>query len=140
MLLKDEICAGIWKFLKEFEGGGWKFDGGSWKFKGGCWKFEGGSSGGGGKKPLLGGNDSGHFSISKFCTGGPGAVFIRSLASDFFPMSSSLRGEQTIGFSASKVEMSSKANSKGFCLFRIFLLIGSNFCEKLALLILSFAT
>ena len=53
----------------------------------------------------------------------------------FFP--SSLRREPTIRFSASKVEMSSIAISKGFCLHNIFLLIGSCFCWKLALLIVS---
>ena len=140
MLLKDEICAGIWKLPKEFEGGGWKFEGGSWKFKGESWKFEGGSGGGGGsgKEPLIGGNDGGEgggerllllllllfigsksfnlfnrFSISKFHPGGSAAFFIRLLASDFFPTSRSLRSEPTIGFSVSKVEMSSKTSSRG---------------------------
>ena len=57
-----------------------------------------------------------------------------------FLMSISLRRLPTIGVSASKVEMSSNTSSKGFCLLKIFLLIGSNFCLKLASFILSLVT
>ena len=69
--------------------------------------------------------------------GGPGAFFIRSLATSFFPTSSSLSNEPIMGFSASNVEISSNINSKGFCHLKIFLLIGSSFCLKLTLLSLS---
>ena len=65
---------------------------------------------------------------------------ISSLARSFFPTSMCLRSEPTIGFSASNVDTASKTNSRGFCLLIIFLLIGCNFCQKLALLILSFVT
>ena len=60
--------------------------------------------------------------------GGVGVYLIRSLDKFFFPKSSSLRREPTIGFSASNVEISSKTSSKRFCLLRIFLFIGSSFC------------
>ena len=65
---------------------------------------------------------------------------ISSLAMSFFPASSSFSSDLTIGFLASNVEISSKTSSSGFCVLKIFLLIGSNFCLKLALLILSFFT
>ena len=77
------------------------------------------------------------FLIAKSWSGGPGTCFIRSLAKTF-PTSSSLSREPTIGFSASKVEISSKTSSKGFCRLKIFLLIRSSFWWKLALLILFF--
>ena len=48
----------------------------------------------------------------------------------FFPTSSSFNKEPTIGFSASNVEISSKTSSSGFCLFIIFLRIGSSFLPK----------
>ena len=72
--------------------------------------------------------------------GGLGAFFISSLAISFFPISIPFNKEQTIGFSATNVEVSSKASSNGFYLLIIFLLIGSSFCLKLALLILPFVT
>ena len=72
--------------------------------------------------------------------GGLGAFFTRSLATCFLLIPSFLSKEPTIGFSASKVDMSSKTSSRGFCLLRIFLLIGSSFCQKLALFILSLVT
>ena len=80
------------------------------------------------------------FLIAKSSPGGPGACFIRWLAKTFFPASSSLSREPTIEFSESKVKISSKTSSRGFCHLEIFLLIGSSFCRKLALLILSFVT
>ena len=73
-------------------------------------------------------------------SGGLGAFLISSLAISFFPTSSSFRSDPTIGFSALNVKISSKTSSSGFCLLKIFLLIGSDFCLKLALLILSFVT
>ena len=69
-----------------------------------------------------------------------GALLMRSLAISFLPTVSSLNKKSTIGFLASNVEMSSKTNSSGFCLLAIILLIGSSFCLKFALLILSFVT
>ena len=78
--------------------------------------------------------------IAKSWSGGPGTCFIRWLAKTFFPTSRSLSREPTIGFSASKVEISSKTTYRGFCRLKIFLLIRSSFCWKLALLILSFVT
>ena len=75
--------------------------------------------------------------IIKSVPGGLGAFFKSSLATSFFPTSGSFSKEPTTGFSASNVEISSKTSSIGFCLLRIFLLIGSSFCLKLALLILS---
>ena len=51
------------------------------------------------------------------------------------PLSSSLSKDPTIGFSASKVDISSNISSSGFCLLKIFLFIGSSICLKLALLI-----
>ena len=66
--------------------------------------------------------------------------FIKSLSVCFLFKSISLSNEPTIGFSASKVEMSSKTSSKGFCLLSIYLLIRSNFCLKLASFILSLVT
>ena len=64
-------------------------------------------------------------------------LFISSMVMTFLPTLSSLSSERTIGFSVSNVETSSKASSIGFCLLMIFLAIGSNFCLKLALLIMS---
>ena len=52
--------------------------------------------------------------------GGPGACFIRSLANFFFRTSNSLSREQTIGFYESKLEISSKTSTKGFCLNKVF--------------------
>ena len=125
------------------EGGGGKGNLGDVPGAGG-----GGSAGGdGGGERLLSSfasclilNLLNRFLIAKSATGGFGACLIRSLDKFFFPTSSSLRREPTIGFSASNVEMSSKTSSKGFCLLRIFSLIGSSFCRKLALLILSLVT
>ena len=80
------------------------------------------------------------FLMAKSTPGGLVAFFISSLAMSFFPTSSSFSSDPTIGFSSSNVESSSKTSSSGFYLLKIFLLIGSNFCLKLALLILSFVT
>ena len=55
-------------------------------------------------------------------------------------MSSSSNNEPAIEFGTSKVEMSLNTSSSGFCLRKIFLAIGSNFCLKLALLSLSHVT
>ena len=62
----------------------------------------------------------------------PGA---KSLSVPFFFTSISLSKKPTMRFYASNVDMFSKTSSKGFCLWIIFLMIGSNFCLKLALLI-----
>ena len=78
--------------------------------------------------------------ITKSTPGGPGAFYLSSLAISFFPMSSSFNKETTTGFSASNVEISSETSSTGFYLLRTFLLIGSSFCLKLALLIRSLVT
>ena len=85
-------------------------------------------------------NFSNPFLMAKSTPGGLVAFFISSLAMSFFPTSSSFSSDPTIGFSSSNVETSSKTSSSGFCLLKIFLLIGSNFCLKLALLIISFVT
>ena len=138
----DESCAGIWKLPKELSGCG---GGGSINGPG---PGGGGNAGGdvGGEILLLlfvgsclSLNLFSRFLIAK-SPGGPGACFIRSLAKTFFPTSSSLSRAPTIGFSESKVKISSKTSSRGFCHLKIFLLIGSSFCRKLALLILSFVT
>ena len=148
------------KLPKEF----WSRSGGGWnelKTNGGGWKGGGGGIiGPGPRGEGNAGNDGGGeilllllfvgFCLSlnlfnqslraKSCHGGPGAGFIRLLAKTFFPTSSSLSREPTIVFSASKVEISSKASSNGLCLLKIFLLIGASFCQKLALIILSLVT
>ena len=74
------------------------------------------------------------FLIAKSCSDGPGTCFIRSFVKTFF------QHQSTFGFSASKVKIFSQTSSKGFCYLKIFLLTGSSFCRKLALLILSFVT
>ena len=76
------------------------------------------------------------FCIRKSNPGGPGAFFYQITSYIFFPTSSSLGKESMIGFSVSNVETSSDINLKGFRLLKIFLLIGSSFYLKLALLIL----
>ena len=81
-----------------------------------------------------------HFRISKSLPGWLSRDFIKSLSVCFLFKSISLSNEPTIGFSASKVEMSSKTSSKGFCLLSVYLLIRSNFCLKLASFILSLVT
>ena len=133
----DESCGRIWKFPKELSdlgGGGWnelKTDGGGWRGGGGGGGMNGPGQGidggdGGGERLLFllllffgsvstSLNLSDRFWIAKSCQGGPGAFFTRSLATTFFPTSSSVRSELTIGFSASIVELSSKTSSKGFC-------------------------
>ena len=137
MLLKlaDESCTGIWKLPKELSGpagGGWnelKTDGGGWKGGSGGGINgpgpEGGSAGGDGGRKIsllfvgfcLSLNLFNQFLIAKSCPSAPGVCFIWSLAKTFFPTSSSLSKEPTIGFSASKEEISSKTGSKGlFCL------------------------
>ena len=73
-------------------------------------------------------------------SGGMGAFLIGSLPISFFPTSISFRSDPTIGYSASNVVRSSKTSSSGFCLLKKFLLIGCNFCLKLALSLLSFVT
>ena len=78
--------------------------------------------------------------IIKSIPGGPGAFFISSLATYFFPTSNFFRKEPTTGFSVSNVEIPSKTSSIGFYLLKIFFLIGSSFCLKLTLLILSLFT
>ena len=109
----------------------------------------GGGGGGRGKKGVGGGVGGGEvlFSLSfnlfnlflmvKSTPGGPGAFFTRSPAISFLPPSSFLSKDPTSGFSTSKVDISSKGSSGGFCLLKIFFFIGSRFCIKLALLILS---
>ena len=58
-------------------------------------------------------NASSLFYILK-STPGVGAFLTRSLAISFFPMSSSCKKDPTIGFCASKVEMSLNTSSRGF--------------------------
>ena len=112
----------------------------------------GGGGGGGGKKGGGGGVGGGEvlfflsfnlfnlFLIAKSTPGGPGSFFTRSPAVSFFYPSSSLSKDPYIGFSAWKVDISPKTSSNGFCLVKIFFFIGSSFCLKLALLILSLVT
>ena len=90
--------------------------------------------------PSLFFNFSNLFLTANSTPGCLGAFFISSLAMSIFPTSSSFRSDTTIGFSASNVEISLRTSSSRFYLLKIFLLIGSNFCLKLALLILSFVT
>ena len=99
---------------------------------------KGGSSGVGGKEVLLflSFNLFNLFLIAKSTLGGPGTFFTRSPVISFLLPSSSLSKDPTIEFSASKVDISSKTSSSGFCLFKILFFIGSSFCLKPALLIL----
>ena len=85
-------------------------------------------------------NLSSLFFISNSLPGWLGKDFIKSLSGPFFFKSISLNRLPTTGFSESKVEMSSKTSSRGFCLLIMFLLMGSSFCLKLASLILSLVT
>ena len=80
------------------------------------------------------------FLISNSFPGWLGKDLIKSLSDCFFFLSISLRRLPTTGFSASNVEMSSNTSSKGFYFLKIFLLIGSTFCLKLASFILSLVT
>ena len=115
---------------------------------GSCHEKEGGGCGGadGGGEILLllsfgsglSFNLSNLFLMAKSTPGGLGNFFISSLAISFFPTSRSFSKEPTIGLSASNVEIFSKTRLSGFCLLKIFLLIGSSFCLKLALLIMPF--
>ena len=82
-------------------------------------------------------NLSSLFCISNSFAGWLDKDLIKSLSVCFLFKSISLSKDPTIGFSASNVETSSKTTSRGFCLFKIFLLIGSSFCLKLASLILA---
>ena len=119
---------------KENDGGGGGGGGGGGKKGGG-----GGGVGGGEALLFLSSNLFNLFLMAKSTPGGPGTFFTRSPAVSFFPPSSSLSRDPTIGFSTSKVDISSKTSSSGFCLLKIFFFIGSSFCLKLALLILSLA-
>ena len=85
-------------------------------------------------------NLSNLFLISNSLPGSLGKFLVKSLSVPFLKKSSSLSKESTMGFSASNVETSSNTSSKGFRLQRIFLLIASNFCLKLALLMQSLVT
>ena len=131
-----------------------KSGGGGGKVKG---KDGSGGSGGGNKGGVGGGCSGGGevllflsfnllnlFVVAKSTPGGPGTFFTRSPPpppSSYFmsPLSSHSR-DPTIGFSTSKNDISSKTISSGFCLLKILFFIGSSFCLKLALLILSFVT
>ena len=64
------------------------------------------------------------FQMAKSTLAGPDACFTRSPAVTI------------IGFSASKVDISSKTSSSGFCFLKIFFFLGSSFCLKLTLVIL----
>ena len=104
----------------------------------------GGCSGGGEVRLFLSFNLLNLFVGAKSTPGGPGTFFTRSPPpppSSYFmsPLSSHSR-DPTIGFSTSKNDISSKTISSGFCLLKILFFIGSSFCLKLALLILSFVT
>ena len=100
---------------------------------------KGGGGGVGGREVLffLSFNLFNLFLMTRSTPGGPGSFFTRSPAVSVFLPSSSLSKDPTIGFSASKVNISSKTSSIGFCLLKIFFFIGSSFYLKLALLILS---
>ena len=106
---------------------------------GGGKKGGGGGVGGGEALLFLSSNLSNLFLMAKSTPGGPGTFFTRSPAVSFFPPSCSLTKDPTIGFSTSKVDISSKTSSSGFCLLKILFFIGSSFCLRLALLILSLA-
>ena len=114
-----------------------------------------GDSGGGSKKVIgadEGGGDKpslfslvffrsfGLFCIRRSILAGRSTFFIRSLVLSLLLTLSCLSGVPTIGFLASNVETSSKTSLIGFFLLIIFLAIGSSFCLKLALLILSAVT
>ena len=60
------------------------------------------------------------FLMAKSTAGGRGAFFNRSPAVNFFSPSNSLSKDPTIGFSASKFDISSKTILSGFCLLKIF--------------------
>ena len=80
------------------------------------------------------------FCISNSSPGWLGKDLIKSLSVCFLFKSISLSRNPTIAFSASKVDMSSNTSSRGFCLLKMFLLIGSNFYLKLASFVLSLVT
>lgn len=103
-------------------------------------KMKGGGGDGGGEVFFFSFNVFNIILMAKSSPGGPGAFLTRSLAIRFLLRSVSLSMDPTIGFSASKVDMSLKTSSSGFCLLKILLFIGSRFRLKLALLILSLIT